>query len=293
MVTALLEGKLLTRNRAIISVAIAAAFWSTSGLFIKLIDLSPLTIAGTRSLIAALLMITLINKKLRFRWSFPQIAGAVAYSVTVITFVTATKLTTAANAILLQYTVPVFTALLGAWLLREAVSRIDWIIITLVVGGMALFFFDKLTTGGFWGNVLAIISAGTFAFMIIFLRMQKKESPTETIILGNIITALICAPFIFQDPPTGSSWLPLFYLGIFQLGLPFVLYSTAIKYVTALDAVLVQTIEPLLNPIWVFLIIGEAPGKWAILGGIVVISTVTIRNIFFSRKEVKETPIAS
>lgn len=292
MVTALLEGKSFTRNKAIIFVFVAATLWSTSGLFIKIIDLNPLTIAGMRSAIAAVLMIALMNKKLRFTWSYPQIAGAIAYSVTVILFIAATKLTTAANAILLHYTVPVFTALLGAWLLKEKVTRFDWTIIGIVVGGMALFFLDKLTPGGLWGNIMAIISAVTFALMIMYMRMQKRGSPMETIILGNLITAFICLPFIIIEPPTGASWPPLLYLGLFQIGFSFVLYSMAIKYVTALDAVLIQTIEPLLNPIWVFLVIGEVPGFWAIAGGIIVLTSVTIRNIYFNKKVSNEVPIA-
>lgn len=293
MVTAILEGKSFSRNKAILFVAIAAALWSSSGLFIKIIDLSPLTIAGIRSAIAAVMMIALINKKLRFNWSYPQVAGAIAYSATVILFVTATKLTTAANAILLQYTVPVFTALLGAWLLKEKVTRFDWYIIFTVLGGMALFFLDKLTPGGLWGNIMAIVSAVTFALVIMYMRMQKSGSPIETIVLGNIITAVVCMPFAIQDPPTGTSWLPLLYLGIFQLGLPFFLFSTAIKYISALDAVLIQAIEPLLNPIWVFLVIAEVPGIWAMIGGGVVLTAVTFRNIYSNKRTPKETPIVS
>jgi len=289
----LLEEKTFTRNKAILFVAISAVLWSSSGLFIKIIDLSPLTIAGIRSAIAAIMIIALINKKLLFNWSYPQVAGAVAYSATVILFVSATKLTTAANAILLQYTVPVFTALLGVWFLKEKVSRFDWGIIAAVLGGMALFFLDKLTPGGLWGNIMAIISAVTFALVVMYMRMQKKGSPIETILLGNIITAFVCLPFAIQGPPLGSDWWPLLFLGIFQLGLPFVLYSAAIKYISALDAVLVQAIEPLLNPIWVFLVIGETPGLWAVFGGFIVLTAITVRNIYSNRIIPKETPIAT
>lgn len=281
-----------SRNKALAYVAISAILWSTSGLFIKLIDLGPLTIAGVRSFIAAIIMIAVMNRKLRFNWSFPQIAGAVAYSATVILFVSATKFTTAANAILLQYSLPAFVALLGLWLLKERVSRLDWWVIAFVFCGMALFFLDELTIGGLWGNIMAIISAVTFALMIIFLRFQKESSAVESIVLGNIFTALICLPFIIQQPPTGADWPPLFYLGIFQLGLPFLLYSTATKYITALDVVLVQSIEPLINPIWVLIFIGEVPGFWAIIGGICVLISITVRNIYASRVIPKQTPLA-
>jgi len=290
MVTAILEGHEISRNKAIFLVLIAAILWSTSGLFIKIIELNPFTIAGSRGIIAALMMMALMNKRLNFNWSLPQVAGGLCYAGAMITFVVATVMTTAANAILLQYTMPVFTALFGMWLLKEKVTRFDWGVIFIVVGGMALFFLDELTLDGLWGNIIAIISAIFFALLIIFLRMQKSGSPVETTILGNLITFCICLPFIIKEPPTGTSLLPLSYLGIIQLGLPFVLYSAAIKYVTAIDAVLIQTIEPLLNPVWVFLIIGEEPGSWAIAGGAVVLITVTIRNIYTSRKATKQVP---
>lgn len=291
MVTAILEGREISRNKAIALVLIAAVLWSTSGLFIKIIDLNPFTIAGSRGFIAALMMLALMNKRLSFNWSLPQVAGGFCYAGAMITFVVATVMTTAANAILLQYTMPVFTALFGLWLLKERVTRLDWGVIIIVVGGMALFFLDELTLDGLWGNFIAILSAVFFAFLIIFMRMQKSGSPVETVILGNMITFVVCLPFIIQEPPTGTSLLPLSYLGIFQLGLPFVLYSTAIKYITAIDAVLIQTIEPVLNPIWVFLVIGEEPGSWAIIGGAMVLITVTIRNIYTGRKAPKRVPV--
>lgn len=290
MITALLEGKGLSRKKAIVFVFIAAVLWSTNGLFIKIVDLGPLTIAGMRSAIAALLMIILINKQLRFTWSLPQVGGAIAYSATIILFISATKLTTAANVVLLHYTVPVFTALLGVWILKEKVSRFDWATIGVVLGGMFLFFVDKFAPGGLWGNIMAIISAVTFAFVVLFMRQQKKGSPLETIVIGNIITALVCLPFVIKEPPTLVSWLPLLYMG-FQIGISFILFATAIKYISALDAVLIQTVEPLLNPTWVFLVIGEMPGSWAIVGGVCVLTAVTVRNIVSNKKAPKEAPL--
>jgi len=273
-----------SRNKAIVFVFISAVLWSTNGLFIKLIDLGPLTIVGVRSAIAAVMMIAIFNKNLRFNLSFPQLAGAVAYSATVILFASATKMTTAANVVFLHYTAPVFTALLGAWLLRERVSRLDWLIMSVVLGGMALFFLDEFTPGGLWGNIMAIISAVTFAFMILFLRLQKSGSTLETVIIGNLITAIVCSYSIINEPPTAIDWLPLLYMGTIQIGLSFIMYCSAIRYLAALDAVLIQTIEPLLNPIWVFLVIGEAPGAWALTGGVIVLGAVTARNIYLNRK---------
>ncbi len=281
-------------NRALLYIAIAAVLWSSSGLFIKLIALNAFAIAGLRSAIASLLIIFWMRGKIHFKLNYPQIAGALAYALTMILFVSATKMTTAANAILLQYTAPVFTALLGAWILKERVTTFDWVIIATVIGGMILFFFDRLSLAGFWGNIMAISSGITMSYFILCMRMQKSVSTLETVLLGNIVTAVICLPFYFQQFPSLINWIALLYMGIFQIGISFIIYSTAIKYVNALDAVLVQTFDPLLNPIWVFLIIGESPGRWAIVGGLIVLIAVTVRNVQVNRnnkKAPREAPL--
>lgn len=232
--------------------------------------------------------------KIHFNFSYPQVAGALAYAITMILFVSATKMTTAANAILLQYTAPVFTALLGAWLLKEKVTRFDWSIIAVVIGGMLLFFIDRITYAGFWGNIMAVGSGISMSYFILCMRMQKNASTLETVLLGNLVTALLCLPFYFQQAPAATDWLILLYMGTMQIGVSFMIYSTAIKYVNALDAVLVQTFDPLLNPFWVYFVIGEAPGRWAILGGLIVILAVTIRNIHvnrYNKKAPREAPL--
>jgi drug/metabolite transporter (DMT)-like permease len=212
-------------------------------------------------------------------WSSAQIGGAIAYAVTVILFVLANKLTTAANAILLQYTSPIYVALFGAWFLGERATWLDWTTIFVVIVGMALFFLDDLAIGGFWGNVCAISSGVTFACFVLFMRKQKTDSPLESVFLGNILTALIGFPFMFEAMPSASSWVGLMLSGVLQLGLSHVLYSAAIKHVTALEAILISVIEPILNPLWVLLIMGEAPGPWAFLGGFIVLVSVTIRYV--------------
>ena len=266
------------RHRAIFFLLLSALLWSSGGLLIKLVSWNPIAIAGLRSLIAVLVLFAFIRRP-RLTWSFAQIGGAFAYAVTVTLFVVATKLTTAANAILLQYTSPVYVALLGAWFLGERAQWFDWIIIFVVIGGMALFFLDRLTAGNLLGNFCAILSGVSFAFLILFMRKQKNESPLETIILGNLITGLVGLPFMFESMPNALSWFGLILLGLVQLGLSYVLYSEAIKHVTALEAILIPGIEPILNPIWVFLILGEAPGKWALVGGFIVLISVTIRCV--------------
>jgi len=265
-------------RRAVGLAFLAGVLWSLGGLLIKQVEWNPLAISGARSAIASLVLLAFIRRP-RFTWSRAQLGGAIAYTATVILFVAATKLTTAANAILLQYTAPVYAALLGTWFLKERVAWLDWLTIAVVLGGMALFFLDKLTAGGLWGNALSIASGVSYASMIVLLRAQKDGSPAESVLLGNVLTAVIGLPFMFQGALNATSWIGLLLLGVFQLGLSYVLYSTAIKHITALEAVLIPVVEPILNPLWVFLVMGEAPGRWALVGGAIVLAAVTGRYV--------------
>jgi len=267
--------------KAIVFLVLAALLWSLGGILIKLIDWNPLAIAGVRSGIAALLILTILRRP-QLNWSFPQVGGAISYAVTVILFVIANKLTTAANAILLQYTAPIYVALFGAWFLKEKTSWLDWLTIFFVLGGMTLFFIDDVTTGGLLGNILAIFSGVAFACLVLFMRKQKNESPLESVFWGNVLTALVGLPFMFQSMPNTSSWIGLLLLGIFQLGLSYILYSIAIKQVRALEAILIPVVEPILNPVWVFLLLGEIPGPWALVGGAIVLLSVTARCIILA-----------
>ena len=243
-----------------------------------------MAIAGLRSLIAMVIIVAYVRHP-RFTWTFSQIGGGIAYAVTVTLFVIATKLTTAANAILLQYTAPLYVAFLGAWVLQERPQWFDWVTIGAVIGGMALFFLDHLTFGGQLGNGCAIVSGISFAFFVLFMRKQKNESPFETVILGNLFTGLIGLPFMFGSMPDARSWMGLIFLGVIQLGLTYILYSEAIRHVTALEATLIPGLEPILNPIWVFLILAERPGKWALIGGFIVLISVTFRSLIAIRRK--------
>ena len=266
------------RTRALIAAVLATVMWSTGGVLVKWVTGHPLAISGLRSLIAMPVLLVFLRRP-HFSGSFAQIGAAVAYSATVITFVIATKLTTAANAILLQYTSPIYVALLSGWLLEERADWRDWLTIGVVLGGLCLFFLDRLSASGLAGNLTAIASGLSFAFLLIFLRKQKGGSPMESIVLGNVLTAVIGLPFVFASMPSAEGWLGIALLGIFQLGLPYVLYTRAIRRVTAVEAILIKGIEPILNPLWVYLLVGESPGPWAVLGGAIVLASVTLRSV--------------
>jgi drug/metabolite transporter (DMT)-like permease len=256
----------------------AAVLWSSGGLLIKFVSWNPLAISGARSAIAAVLLFAFIRRP-RFTLSVPQIGGALCYASAVMLFVAATKLTTAANAILLQYTAPVYTALFSGPFLKEKISGYDWAAVGVVLGGTVLFFLDQLSVGGYLGNGLALVSGVAIAWLGLFLRKQKEGSNMESLLLGNMIAAAVGFFFMFSGSPSWVDWAALGVLGLLQIGLSYILYAWAMKRVRALDAMLIITIEPVLNPVWVFLFIGERPGPWALAGGVVVVITVLLRSV--------------
>jgi drug/metabolite transporter (DMT)-like permease len=275
------------RGKGLIALAACALIWSTGGLFIKLVPWNPLAIAGARSFIGAIVLLIYL-KRPHFTWSSAQIIAAVAYAATMITFVASTKLTTAANAILLQYTAPLYAALLGALVLKERTHWFDWLTIGIVMGGMVLFFMDKLSLGGMWGNLLAIVSGVVFAFSIVFLRKQKQGSPLESMLLSHIITFVVTSPFLVRavSESSGSGLSPqlltgfgaLLVLGVFQVGISCILLSYGVRHVTAVQSLLTAVLEPIFNPIWVFIFLGERPGPLALVGGAIILVTVTARS---------------
>jgi drug/metabolite transporter (DMT)-like permease len=262
---------------------LSALLWSTGGLLIKAVEWNALAIAGSRSAIAAVTLFLLMPRR-RLKLSGTQLAAAVLYTATVISFVAANRLTTAANAIFLQYTSPVYIALFGAAWLGERPSRLDWGLIALAQAGIALFFLDHLNLDGMWGNLCALASGLSYAGLTILLRKQKDGSPVDSILAGNILTALIGLPFMLGAWPSASTGLGLLVLGVFQLAIPYWLYALAIKKVQALEASLICVIEPVLNPLWVLLFLGERPQPWALLGGALVLATATARGVLTVRR---------
>ncbi len=267
-------------TRALGALALAALCWSLGGVLIKRVDWPPLAVAGGRGVIAAVFLAA-TSRGLRFTWSPVQLGAAVAYAACTVLFVLANKYTTAANAILLQYTAPVWIALLGAWFLGERTTRADWATIGVVLAGMALFFADGLQLGGLTGNLFGLASGVGFAAMILTLSRQKHSGPPiESIILGNLLAFVIGLPFMISAPaPSAGGLVALGFLGVVQLGVSYWLYARALKHVTAIEAVLVPVVEPILNPVWALLALGEKPGGFALAGGTLVLGAVTVRAV--------------
>jgi drug/metabolite transporter (DMT)-like permease len=267
----------MQHKNAILMLFLTALLWSLGGLLIKFIPWPPLAVAGGRSFIACVFLVIVARPK---RLSFTPLAltTAVCYACCTISFVVATKLTTAANAILLQYSCPIWVALFGTWILRERPNRADWITIIVTTVGIGFFFADKLSADHLWGNIIGLISGVFFGFLAILLRKQKDAVPVDSIILGTLLGGIVCTPALIAAPMLdGRSWLALVLLGTVQLGLAYFLYARAIRYASALDAVLIPIIEPILNPVWVMLAFGEKPAPWAILGGAIVLATSVSR----------------
>jgi len=258
---------------------------------IKVVDLSPVAIVGARGAITAIVLWFYMRWPKftpeftsKFTWSVAQLGAALGIAGAQFFFVLATKQTTAANAVFIQFSAPIYVALLGIWLLKERVKPADWLSMLLVFTGLGFFFAGDLDISGLWGNVNALISGISLAFFIVFMRMQKDGSALESIFLGNVLCAL-CLPFLLTQTPSLADWGGLLFLGLFQMSIPFVMLSVSIRYLTALEAIIIQTLEPILNPIWVFLVIGERPTPLALVGCFIVFATVFVRSLRLSRAD--------
>ena len=268
----------MSRKLAILLLIITGVLWSTGGLLIKLIPWSPISIAGIRSGLSALI-IYLYKKPYSKGFGRNIWAGAFCYSVMVVSFVFANKITASGNVILIQYAAPIYVALFGYSFLGEKASKIDWITIAIIIFGLGCFFYEDLSLKQKWGNVLAIFSGLGFAGLTLFMRKEKNANPIDCVLLGNLITFVVCLPFYFTGVTMEvTPWLSITFLGFVQLGLAYILFSTAIKYVNALDAIIYPVIEPLFNPLLTFIFIGEQMSQTALIGGFLVITGVIGRG---------------
>ncbi|RME69211.1 MAG: EamA/RhaT family transporter, partial [Verrucomicrobia bacterium] len=178
---------------------------------------------------------------------------------------------------------PIHIALIAPWLLGEPNHPRDWAAIFVTLAGIGLFFLDQLSSAGALGNLLGLGAGFCFALLAVFLRKQKEGSPIESIVLGNVIAALVGLPFMRAPFPDPHGWLLLGLLGAVQLGIAYIIYAAAIRRATAMDAALVPMIEPILNPVWVALVVGEVPGPYALLGGAIVLGTLSLRGVLAVR----------
>jgi len=256
----------------------AAALWSSGGAAIKLCGLSAWQLAGGRSLIAGLVLLAFVpsarRRPTRLSW-----AVAVAYAFTVILFVLATKLTTAANAIFIQDTAPLWVLLLSPWLLGERPTRGELLSVPVFALGLGLFFLDRLTPGQVTGNLVALASGVAFGLSIIGLRRIGDGGPAA-LVLGNLLAAALTLPLWPLGPtPTPLDLGLVGFLGVFQLGLSYLCFTRGLEGTPAVEAALLVLLEPVLNPIWTFLLAGERPGPWAVAGGAIILAATAWRTV--------------
>lgn len=267
------------RTKGIIEMLICATLWSIAGIFMKLLPWNGFAIASLRSLIAGLtIFIYTLIKRYRFILNKKTLLAGILTGCVYTCFTCSNKLTTAANAIVLQFTSPVFIVIFSAILFGTKIKRRDLITVIFTLIGIALFFFDQLKPGYIFGNLLSILAGMFMAGMFMAVGNLEGEQRFSAVIIGQMFTFLIGLPFVITTSPviTPNTLLYISILGVFQLGISYVLYINASKTCPPLACCLLGVLEPLLNPVWVMIFDGEKPGIFALIGGIIVITTVTL-----------------
>lgn len=273
----------LSQLPPVVLVLAAVLLWSTGGLFIKLTELDAFQVTFFRSLFAAV-TVAILTRKDGFRIDAFGIATSAVYAALLLLFVWATKKTTAANAIFLQYTAPIYILILGPFLIGERFRIRDLVTVAVVLAGMSLFFVGQLRLDDYQGNIAALFSGLFLGLYILLLRHPRAErlNPTVAVIYGNFLLAAITLPAGLRVLPalTMKDFAAVLFLGVIQIGISYILFIKGVRGGTRpLDASLIGFLEPLLNPVWVFIFVGEEPSKWAIAGGAIIVSAIALHTI--------------
>ena len=279
-------------TRARLAILGAAVLFSTGGAAIKATHLTGWQVASFRSAIAAIAVLLMLPTARR-GWSLLSALVGVVYAATMILFVLANKLTTSANTIFLQATAPIYLVLLGPWLLKEPLRPRDLAFMGALGTGLALFFVGTersyaTAPDPFKGNVLAALSGLCWALAVTGLRFMKKSGAGDgsgvAVVTGNTFAFLFCLPFALPvGPVRGTDVAVVAFLGVFQIGLAYVLLTSGLHHVGALEASLLLLGEPVLNPLWAWLIHGERPSSWSLAGGCVIVAATVIKSVYETR----------
>jgi drug/metabolite transporter (DMT)-like permease len=269
----------------------AAILFSTGGAAIKVQAFSGMQVSSLRAGIAALAL--LLWWRGRVRWSWAAVAVGCAYAATLTLFTNATKLTTAAHAIFLQDTAPLYIIVFGPLLIRERVRLRDLVYLVAVGTGLIFCFIGRPAAATATapdpttGNVLGVLSSVTWALTLVGLRWgQRRGEPigTSAVVIGNVIACAIGLPFVFPLPSASPvEWATVVYLGVVQIGVAYVFLTNAMSHLPALDVSLLLLLEPVLNPIWAWLVRGENPGAWVWAGGAIIIAATAIKTVSDAR----------
>ena len=268
-----------TERKSILQMALCAMLWSIAGVLIKLVPWNGMVIAGVRSLICAAVFVTyMLLTRRRFVITAKTLRLALTVPATSLCFMMANKMTTAANAIVLQYIAPVFLIAYESLFHKKRFRKGDYVAVLCTMVGVMLFFLDQLKGGALLGNILAILAGAFFAATMFTVATVDEDARLSGLVQGHLITALIGLPFIFiyGAELSAQAVTAVLVLGVFQLGIPYILYGLAASGCSPLALTLLAALEPILNPLWVFLFVGEAPGRTALFGGLVVIVSITL-----------------
>ena len=270
-------------RRGVLLIAAAALLWSTGGLAIKLVPLSAPGVVFWRSFVSGLFLLAVFRPS-RERWRHAAPSTVVVYALMILTFVSATKMTTAANAIFLQYTGPLYVLALAPFLLKERFRKVDAAAVGVALVGMSLFFVGRLDAGALQGNLVAVVSGLFFGLTILLLRRDASGDALPSVIAGNLVAAALALPFAWGHLALDTRGVALvLFLGIFQMGISYVLFVKGLRTVPAAEASLLGMLEPTFNPLWAFLGLGERPSGWALVGGVIVLLAVAGRTIAGAR----------
>jgi drug/metabolite transporter, DME family len=281
--------------------ALAALLFSTGGAGIKAAAFTGWQIASFRSGIAAVVL-WLVIPAARRGWTGRTVLVGVAYAATLVLFVLANRLTTSANTIFLQSTAPLYVLALSPWLLRERVRPADIGFMGLVGLGLMLFFVGSeapLATAPdpVRGNVLAAASGVTWALTVCGLRWMGKGAENGAIgavVVGNGIAFLATLPRALPlASHPAADWVVIAYLGVFQIGLAYLLVTSALRQLAAFEASMILLIEPALNPLWAWVVHREVPGGWALAGGALILGATTARTLVYARGRIDPIPSES
>ena len=275
-----------TNNQGPLYLVLASLCFSLGGLCISFIPWGAMSIIGIRALLGALVSV-IYYREFKLRLTKANLLIAVSFSATTIMFVFANKLTSAAAAILLQFCAPIFIILIELFFNKKKPLLEEIVAVFLTLLGMLLFFADKLEPGNMLGNILAILSGVTYAGVFVFNKNEGGSTKDGTLI-GLLFNSIIGLPFaFFQVTADPVAWFFVIILGVFQVGVAYLFFAKGIKHTTALLACLITALEPVLNPLWVALATGEKPGPYAFLGGLVIVATVVIYNIWQKKAQSK------
>jgi drug/metabolite transporter (DMT)-like permease len=269
----------LRLRRARLSLLFAAVLWSLAGIFIKFLSLPPLTIVFYRSLFASLFFAFFVRRSI----AVPRVAllvSALAYTAAISAFVSANKITTAANAIALQYTAPMFVFMIVHFLFGEKITGASWISLVLGMLGIAVICVGSAGQPDAAGVMIALLSGLLFSIYMVSLRFLKEFNPGTLTFLNNLVCCLILLPLVGSELSLSlkEGWI-VAVMGVVQLGIPYWLFSKGLEQISVQEASLIVLIEPVLNPLWVALIVGELPSGATLVGGLCIVGSLAFRYL--------------